>query len=109
MDIEQLKLILETVQGIAGDAKTTAIWWMALHYGLHILNQLLVAGVVITVAVIVARTIMYFNDDEKFIKEMRDSMNLGYGHLCPSDRAKTHKAIRKLVAKRGEQSDGNNP
>ena len=106
MDIEQLKLILETVQGIAGDAKTTAIWWMALHYGLHILNQLLIAGVVITVAVIVARTVMYYNDDEKFIKEMRDGMNLGYGYLCQSDRIKTHNAIRKLVAKRGEQSNG---
>jgi hypothetical protein len=98
MDIEQLKLILETVQGIAGDAKTTAIWWMALHYGLHILNQLLIAGVVITVAVIVARTVMYYNDDEKFIKEIRDGMGLGYGYLCQSDRVKTHNAIRKIVA-----------
>lgn len=106
MDIEQLKLILETVQGIAGDAKTTAIWWMALHYGLYILNNLLVAGVIVTVAVIIARTIMYYNDDEKFIKEMRDNMGLGYGYLDTTDRRKTHTAIRKLVAKHWESKNG---
>jgi hypothetical protein len=108
MDIEQLKLILETVQGITGDAKTAAIWWMALHYGLQILNHLLVAGVVITVAIIVARTVMHFEEDEKFIREMRDVLGFGWGYLCSSDRAKTHAVIRNLVATHKAQNNGTN-
>ncbi len=33
MDIEQLKLILETVRGATGDVKDVAIYWLALEAG----------------------------------------------------------------------------
>jgi hypothetical protein len=109
MDIEQLKLILETVQGITGDAKSAAIWWMALHYGLQILNHLLVAGVIITVVLLIVRTIRHHDDDEKFITEMRNAMRLGYGYLGLDERMRTHAAIRKLVSKHWEPENGTNP
>lgn len=31
MDIEQLKLILETVNAVGGDAKSVFFWWLATH------------------------------------------------------------------------------
>ena len=38
MDIEQLKLTLETAQKITDGAKDFGVWWLALHYGEKILR-----------------------------------------------------------------------
>ena len=54
MNIEELKLILETINSVSHDASTAAIWWMALHYGSMVFGWILFAstvfGVVYTVA-----------------------------------------------------------
>lgn len=34
MDIEQLKLILETVQAVSGQAQSVAIWWVVISQAL---------------------------------------------------------------------------
>lgn len=44
MNIEELKLVLQTVQGIGGDARSAAIWWMALHYGTETIKYLSLMG-----------------------------------------------------------------
>lgn len=57
MNIEELKLILSTINQVSSDASTAAIVWMALHYGLDFLKTLAVAGVLIGVVYVIARTV----------------------------------------------------
>lgn len=38
MNIEELKLILETVNSVAGDTKTVLIWWFVLDFSKYLLG-----------------------------------------------------------------------
>lgn len=43
MNIEELKLILSTINQVSSDASTAAIAWMVLHYGLDFLETVGIA------------------------------------------------------------------
>ena len=53
--MEELKLILETISKISGDASTVAIWWVALHYSTKILTSIIVFGGVAVIVYIIAK------------------------------------------------------
>lgn len=44
MNIEELKLILETFATVSSDAKTVAIWYFVAKYGLSLLSQIVIVG-----------------------------------------------------------------
>lgn len=60
--MEELKLILETIKTISGDASTVAIWWVVLHYGVGILKVLATAGAVVGVVYLVVRGFISTSD-----------------------------------------------
>ena len=35
--MEELKLVLETVQALANSGESIAVWWLVLHYGVKVL------------------------------------------------------------------------
>lgn len=46
MNIEELKLILSTINQVSSDASTAAVVWMVLHYGLDFLKAVSIAWAV---------------------------------------------------------------
>jgi hypothetical protein len=97
MNIEELKLILETIRSLSGDASTAAYWYFGLEFAKYVLGWLVSAGVVLTIT----RTIAVANGvgaDEAFMRECRDALGTGCrGELTDNERAATQQAIRKLI------------
>lgn len=69
MDIEQLKLIISAIQGVAGDARTALIWWMVIQFAMWVGGWSLLAGVVVyivkTIATIVRKSMEPVEEAEK--------------------------------------------
>ena len=98
MDIEQLKLILELVKGVSGDAQTVAIAWILVS---HVLPYIF-WGIFGTFSVItVSKLIVNLNENEndyEFFKECRMELNTGSGGALTADeKRRTKKAILKLL------------
>lgn len=97
MNIEELKLILGTIQSLSGDASTAAYWYFGLEFAKFVLGWLVGAGVVLTIT----RTITAANGvgaDEDFMCECRDELGIGCrGNLIQGERRATQAAIRKLI------------
>jgi hypothetical protein len=98
MNIEELKLILETIRSLSGDATTAVYWWFGLEFAKFVLLTL--AG--LATACWVVNKICLHNEggaSEIFMRECRDSLSIGDGSnvLYNSERRDTYAAIRKLI------------
>jgi hypothetical protein len=97
MNIEELKLILETIRSLTGDATSAAYWYFGLEFAKFVLGWLVGAGVVLTFL----KTVAISNGlgaDEAFMRECRDALGTGFrGGLSPTERYDTQQAIRKLI------------
>ena len=100
MNIEELKLILETIRSLSGDATTAAYWYFGLEFAKFVLGWLVGAGVVLALL----KTVAMANGvgaDEAFMRECRDALGTGCrGFLAEDERAATQQAIRKLIQER---------
>jgi hypothetical protein len=107
MDIEQLKLILETLQGVGHEAGNLAVLYLWLQFGASILGNLTLASVFIGLFYVIYRAIRMsqgHDESEAFLREMRDQLGTGiYGSLSSDERHRTMTALRRLVAKHKEQ------
>jgi hypothetical protein len=108
MEIEQLKLILETLQGVGHEAGNLAVLYLWLQFGASILGHLTFASVFIGLFYVIYRAIRMTQGHDQaddFLREMRDQLGTGvYGHLSSDERQRTMTALRKLVAKHKEQA-----
>jgi hypothetical protein len=99
MSIEELKIVLETIRSLSGDASTAAYWYFGLEFAKFVLGWLVGAGVVLTFLKTVAAA-NGVGSDELFIRACRDLLNIGDGDggkLYNSERKATYAAIRKLI------------
>ena len=97
MNIEELKLILETIRSLSGDASTAAYWYFGLEFAKFVLGWLVGAGVVLAIAQTIAKA-NGVGLDEAFMRECRDELHIGCrGALVEDERAATQQAIRKLI------------
>ena len=102
MDIEQLKLILETIKGITDDATTVAIWYFVLYYGLSFISKLICLGAIFGVVYIIATAFKSSNDDTAFVHSLRDELlESGSGWISDYDRKKIRQRINELQGKDG--------
>jgi len=102
MDIEQLKLVLETVKGITDDATSVAIWYMVLHYGGAILSNLLVIGGLLTGVYLVVKGFVTCNTDEIFVEQLYSEVcGRTTGWISRYEREEILKTIRELKSKHG--------
>jgi hypothetical protein len=103
MEIEQLKLILETLQGVGHEAGNLALLYLWLQFATSILGNLTLIGVFIGLFYSIYKGIRMsqgHDEAEAFLREMRDLLGTGvYGHLSSDERQRTMTALRKLVAK----------
>jgi hypothetical protein len=108
MEIEQLKLILETLQGVGHEAGNLAVLYLWLQFIGGVLTNLSLIGVFLGLFYFIYRAIRMSNGHdqaEDFLREMRDQLGTGvYGHLSSDERHRTMTALRKLVAKHKEQA-----
>ena len=66
MDINELKLVLETVAAVSGDAKAVAIWYFAAEYGFALVNGLIIGGSIYAVVRVIAKTLAATDEWGKF-------------------------------------------
>lgn len=80
MEIEQLKLILETLQHTTDGAKDFGVWWIALHYGEKVLGGLFMAICVWGIAWGIIKAITVASnagEDAQRLQYLRDFMRVG--------------------------------
>jgi hypothetical protein len=108
MDIEQLKLILETLQGVGHEAGNLAALYLWLQFASGVLTNLSLIGVFLGLFYFIYRAVRMSNGHDQaddFLREMRDQLGTGiHGTLTTDERNRTITALRKLVAKHKEQS-----
>ena len=104
MDIEQLKLILETLQGVGHEAGNLAVLYLWLQFGASALANLSLSGVFLGACYLIYRGIrMGTGSDvcENFLRDMRDQLGTGIsGPLSVNERDRTMNALRQLVAEK---------
>jgi len=97
MNIEELKLVLETIRSLTGDATSAAYWYFGLEFAKFVLGWFVGAGVVLTLIKTVANA-AGVGADEAFMRECRDALHTGCrGNLDEVEREATQQAIRKLI------------
>jgi hypothetical protein len=103
MEIEQLKLILETLQGVGHEAGNLAVLYLWLQFVGGVLTNLSFAGVFVGIGYFIYKGVrMNVDHDEveAFLREMRDHLGTGTaGPLTDHERQCTISALRMLVAK----------
>ena len=108
MEIEQLKLILETLQGVGQEAGSLAALYLWLKFGATVLGHLFFAGGVVGIAYLVYRGIKMgigAESTDQFFRDMRNQLNTGTpGTLTEEERHRTIAALRQLVAKEKGQA-----
>ena len=104
MDIEQLKLVLETVKDITNDATTVAIWYFVLSIGLKFIGQLVCWAGVMGTVYMVATAFKSNNDDEVWLRELRDDLLPESGGWVDST---DRKKMRRIITELRMKHDGN--
>ena len=108
MDVEQLKLVLETLQSVSHDAGSLAVLWLWLKFGAAAVGHLSIMTVVVAVAYFIYKAVrLSYGDDayDRFFRDMRDQLRTGPGgNLTGEERHRTIAALRQLVAKEREKN-----
>jgi hypothetical protein len=100
MNIEELKLVLDTIRQLSGDASTAAYWYFGLEFAKFVIGGGVGAWLAFTIIKIVAKA-AGIDQDEKFMRECRDALDTGMrGYLDDDERVATQQAIRKLIQER---------
>lgn len=104
MDIEKLKLILETIQGVGHEAGSLAMLYMWLQFGSAAVTNLCIAAAVLGAAYFGYRAVRvgYGVDAyDSLFRDMRNQLFPGTGgYLTDDERHRTMSAIRALVAEK---------
>jgi len=107
MNIEELKLILQTVQSLGADTKDFAMWWLAYEAFRVVLNFVGLVGGVWVIAYTLLRIFSIGSVSEKserFMKDMRKILSTGTpGHLSDSEFDDTAALLHELALKHRAQ------
>ena len=101
MDIEQLKLVLETLQSVSHDASSLAILWLWLKFGAVAFSHLFWGTIVVGAVWLLTRLIRQQMDAEKyehFLRDMRDTLGTGTdGCMTAAEFSRTSAKLRELA------------
>jgi hypothetical protein len=101
MDIEQLKLVLETLQSVGHEAGSLVTLWLWLKFGAATLQALLWGAVIVGVAHAIARGWRALEGDsraDRFLRDMRCVLGTGTsGCLTDAEYARTTSLLRQLA------------
>jgi hypothetical protein len=109
MDIEQLKLIIEMLQGVGEGVKDITLLYLWLAFAGNLIGVLTVIGVTSVVAYFISKTVREANGyglHETFLREMRDLLGTGTrGPLTGDELHRTLEALRRLARDSVEKSN----
>lgn len=101
MDIEQLKLVLETLQSVSHDASSIAVLWLWLKFGAHIVGHIFWAVILCAGAYAIFRAVKMahgVDGTDTFLREMRDVLQTGTGGaLTDRERNETQNRLRAIA------------
>ncbi len=87
MDIEQLKLVLDTLKSVGHEAGSLAVLWLWLKFGAIAFSHIFWGVVVFSAAWTIVRLVRSQSDQENyehFLREMRDTLGTGTGGCMTS-------------------------
>lgn len=97
MNLEELKLILDTVRGISGDVQVVAILWLVLTELLPTMTGLTAFWLFFRFARAVVNDALAGNRSEAALKDLRDLLGIGrLGPLLPQEREEVLRTVRRL-------------
>lgn len=104
MEIEQLKLILETLQGVGHEAGNLAVLYLWLQFVGGVLTNISLVGIFVGLFYFIYRAVMMsqgHDANDVFLREMRDQLKTGTGgYMTDNERQRTMSAIHALVAEK---------
>jgi len=107
MNIEELKLVLDTIKSLSGDASTAAYAYFGLEFAKFVIGWAVGAWVVFALI----KTVVKLNTDDRdetFMRECRDALRIGSrGHLGDTERFETQRFIRLLIQEQNAQKRAN--
>jgi hypothetical protein len=107
MNIEELKLVLDTIRQLSGDASTAVYAYFGLEFAKFVIGWAVSAWVVLTVVKTVAKA-AGLGIDEAFMCECRDALRIGCrGELGVTERAETQRVIRQMIQEQNVQKRAN--
>jgi hypothetical protein len=100
MNIEELKLVLDTIRQLSGDASTAAYAYFGLEFAKFVIGWVVGAWLMFTVIKTVSKA-AGVGTDEAFMRECRDALRIGCrGALIADEREETQRAIRQMIQER---------
>ena len=101
MNIEELKLVLETIQQTTDGAKELGFWWIIMHYGTQVFHMMMWVLCVLGVAWGIVKAIVIASgssDSEQNLRELRDLLRIGTpGSVSPREFTEMRDKIRDFM------------
>ncbi len=103
MNLEELKMVLETINNTTGLAKDFGTTWVWLHYGLKVFDSLLAVACILGVSYVIYRMVVFANGgsvNEAFIRRCRDRLRIGSpGMLTDEEAERVRIKLTELIDK----------
>lgn len=96
MDIEQLKIVIDAIKSVSGDAQTLAIWWIIIDKLIPIFAWLIVAFGLYRILSMTIQNIGY----SRYLRQIRDMLGVGTrGPIIEREAEEILHQISKLLNK----------
>lgn len=109
MDIEQLKLVLETLQSVSHDASSLAVLWLWLKFGAIVFSHVFWGAIVVSLVWLIVRVVRAQSseqDYDRFLREMRDILGTGTGGVLTEPEFSSTSARLRQLALEAQQQKG---
>lgn len=95
MNTDELKMVLDLVATVSGDAKSVAIWYFIAKYGINLFANLIIAFCVIWVVKIVAGSFTRASEWAEYGRSVARTWG-GHGgeYIYDTDKIAIHKSIK---------------
>ena len=105
MNIDEHKMVLETINNTTGLAKHVGTIWIWLHYGFKVVVQLIMLSVLSVFAYTVWRVVLTLGGkDTRFMRLCRDRLGIGcQGVMTESEYERTTERIMDLIDKHNKE------
>lgn len=100
MSPDELKMIMDAVSAVSGDAASVAKYWIILHYAIKVLTIVAMAGTLCFVVVKVGKLIAGGMDSQRELQWLASDFGIGsYSAWYGPDRMKLRDALKELKDK----------
>lgn len=95
MNAEELKMILDAVSAVSGDAKSVLFWYFVGKYGVDLMSHLLIAATIVSVSWFVQKTLREMSEHSSVYRDVCSYLDLSRHYTSSSDIIKAIEAKAK--------------